>query len=51
MEQQVRKAANDNIKYEAFDFHKECGHSNWGRLSVLLGRLEADQSNFGFVLS
>ncbi|XP_067931514.1 phosphatidylinositol-3-phosphatase SAC1-like isoform X2 [Watersipora subatra] len=48
MEQQVRKAANRNINYEAFDFHKECGQNNWSRLSILMARLENYQEGFGY---
>lgn len=49
MEQLVSKAGNENIKYEAFDFHKECGHTGtrWDRLGLLMDRLQADQDDFG----
>lgn len=50
MEQLVRQSANPNLRYEAFDFHKECGHNNWGRLNVLMDRLDADQTQFGLVI-
>ena len=47
MQQQVLKAANENVRYKEFDFHKECGQSNWARLDVLISRLQNDQDNFG----
>ncbi|KAF6028128.1 SACM1L [Bugula neritina] len=49
MEQQVLRAANSNMRYEAFDFHKECSPS-WSRLSVLMDRLAADQQQFGYLM-
>lgn len=48
MQQQVLKAANDNVRYEEFDFHKECGQTNWARLDVLIHRLKAEQDSFGY---
>lgn len=47
MQQQVLKAANDNVRYEEFDFHKECGKNGWGRLDVLISRLQNEQDEFG----
>lgn len=47
MQQQVLKASNDNVRYEEFDFHKECGRSNWNRLDILISRLQSDQDEFG----
>ncbi|KAF7258500.1 hypothetical protein EG68_03982 [Paragonimus skrjabini miyazakii] len=29
----------NEVKYESFDFHQECGSRSWGRLSILLERL------------
>jgi len=48
MQQQVLKAANDNVRYEEFDFHKECGKNGWGRLDVLISRLQNEQDEFGY---
>lgn len=43
------KVINDsNLKYEAFDFHKQCGKDRWDRLSILINRLANDQDSFGY---
>ena len=34
-------------RYEAFDFHKQCGNDRWDRLSILINRLANDQDSFG----
>jgi hypothetical protein len=36
------------LKYEAFDFHKQCGKDRWDRLSILINRLANDQDSFGY---
>ncbi len=36
------------LRYEAFDFHKQCGNDRWDRLSILINRLANDQDSFGF---
>jgi hypothetical protein len=42
------KLSNDpSIKYEFFDFHKQCGKDKWDRLSILINRLANDQDTFG----
>lgn len=42
------KLINDpNLKYEFFDFHKQCGKDKWDRLSILINRLANDQDSFG----
>lgn len=43
------KAINDPmIRYEAFDFHKQCGIDKWDRLSILINRLANDQDSFSY---
>lgn len=37
------------LRYESFDFHKQCGKNRWDRLSILINRLANDQDQFGFV--
>ncbi|XP_025115480.1 phosphatidylinositide phosphatase SAC1-like [Pomacea canaliculata] len=46
--QTVSSAKNANIRYEAFDFHKECKNMRFDRLSLLLDRLEGDIKRFGY---
>ncbi|RMX42694.1 hypothetical protein pdam_00011856 [Pocillopora damicornis] len=36
------------LRYEPFDFHKECSKMRWERLSILTDRLKGDQEKFGF---
>lgn len=43
----VTRLGNTNIRYEAFDFHAECRHMRWDRLSILLDRLAHEQDEFG----
>uniref|UniRef100_A0A2C9LVI7 Phosphatidylinositol-3-phosphatase SAC1 n=1 Tax=Biomphalaria glabrata TaxID=6526 RepID=A0A2C9LVI7_BIOGL len=40
--QVVTNAQNENIRYEPFDFHKECKKMRWDRLSILMERLKPD---------
>ena len=35
------------IRYEPFDFHKECSKMRWERLSILTDKLKAVQDKFG----
>lgn len=39
---------NSSLRYEAFDFHKQCGNDRWDRLSILINRLANDQDTFGY---
>lgn len=41
---------NPNIKYEAFDFHAECGKMQWHRLDILMARLAHDQEQMSYFL-
>ncbi|KAL8575893.1 hypothetical protein ACOMHN_027291 [Nucella lapillus] len=46
--QTVANAQNENIKYESFDFHKECKGMRFDKVSILIGRLENDRKRFGY---
>jgi len=37
-------------RYESFDFHAECRHLRWDRLSILIDRLAHEQDEFGYFL-
>ncbi|GFR66006.1 phosphatidylinositide phosphatase SAC1 [Elysia marginata] len=50
LSQVITSAQNKNIRYEPFDFHKECKRMRWDRLSILLDRLEPDRNRFGYFL-
>ena len=39
-----------SVRYEAFDFHSECRHLRWDRLSILLDRLSFDQDEMGYFM-
>lgn len=39
-----------DVKYEPFDFHSECRHMRWDRLSILIDRIAMDQDEMGFFL-
>lgn len=47
----IKKMDNPLIKYESFDFHKQCGTDRWDRLSILTNRLASDMDAFGFFFS
>ncbi len=34
------------LRYNAFDFHKECSKMRWDRLSILINRLDKRQTEF-----
>lgn len=36
-----------NVRYEAFDFHTECRKMRWDRLNILIDRLAHEQDEFG----
>ncbi|GMT00947.1 hypothetical protein PENTCL1PPCAC_23121 [Pristionchus entomophagus] len=36
------------VRYNPFDFHKECHAMNWDRISVLKGQLRPEITQFGF---
>ncbi|XP_031327364.1 phosphatidylinositide phosphatase SAC1-like isoform X2 [Photinus pyralis] len=38
------------VRYEPFDFHSECRHMRWDRLSILLDRISLEQDDMGFFL-
>lgn len=39
------------VKYEYFDFHNECKHMKWDRISLLVDRIQEDLVREGSVLS
>jgi len=41
---------NQNISFEAFDFHKECGKGKWHRLHILMDKIDLDQKQFGYFM-
>ncbi|XP_041376038.1 phosphatidylinositol-3-phosphatase SAC1-like [Gigantopelta aegis] len=46
--QTVLNAQNEHVRYEAFDFHKECSQLRWDRLSLLINRLQEERKQFGY---
>ncbi|KAH9509478.1 Phosphatidylinositide phosphatase SAC1 [Bulinus truncatus] len=48
--QVVTNVQNENIRYEPFDFHKECKKMRWDRLSLLMDRLQPDMKKFGYFM-
>ncbi|XP_068694937.1 phosphatidylinositol-3-phosphatase SAC1-like isoform X1 [Montipora foliosa] len=44
----VRTVGLSSLRYEPFDFHKECSKMRWERLSILMDRLSEDQVKFGY---
>ncbi|XP_016845504.1 phosphatidylinositide phosphatase SAC1 [Nasonia vitripennis] len=46
----VQELKNQNIRYEAFDFHAECRKMQWHRLDILMARLAPDQEQMGYFL-
>ncbi|KAG7213734.1 hypothetical protein KM043_002968 [Ampulex compressa] len=46
----VQRINNENIRYEAFDFHAECKRLRWDRLNVLMERLALDQEQMRYFL-
>ncbi|KAJ7071497.1 SacI homology domain-containing protein [Mycena amicta] len=37
-----------NVRYQYFDFHNECKHMRWDRISVLIDQLEVDLKKHGY---
>lgn len=46
----VAELKNQNIKYEAFDFHHECRKMQWHRLEILMARLTHDLEQMAYFL-
>lgn len=44
----VRSINDPSVKYESFDFHKQCSKERYDRLSILTNRLATDQDAFGY---
>ncbi|CAL8097427.1 unnamed protein product [Orchesella dallaii] len=47
---QSEESSIPNTRYEAFDFHHECRKMNWGRLEILMNRLEGEVQEFGYYI-
>lgn len=47
----VNESANPNIKYEAFDFHKECSKLRYDRLKILIDRLADDLEQMSLMMT
>ncbi|KAJ7139757.1 SacI homology domain-containing protein [Mycena epipterygia] len=45
---QVLKLNLPNVRYQYFDFHNECKHMRWDRISVLIDELETDLKRHGY---
>ncbi|KAJ7356993.1 SacI homology domain-containing protein [Mycena albidolilacea] len=37
-----------SVRYQYFDFHNECKHMRWDRISVLIDELETDLKRYGY---
>ncbi|KAJ7169488.1 SacI homology domain-containing protein [Mycena filopes] len=37
-----------DVRYQYFDFHNECKHMRWDRISVLIDELETDLKRYGY---
>ncbi|KAF7411864.1 hypothetical protein HZH66_000760 [Vespula vulgaris] len=46
----VQRINNQNVRYEAFDFHAECRRLRWDRLNILMDRLTHDQEQMSYFL-
>uniref|UniRef100_A0A8C2W1M9 Phosphatidylinositol-3-phosphatase SAC1 n=2 Tax=Chinchilla lanigera TaxID=34839 RepID=A0A8C2W1M9_CHILA len=46
----VSSLGNGMIRYIAFDFHKECRHMRWDRLSILMDQVAEMQDELGYFL-
>ena len=43
----LKKRLDLSIRFEDFDFHKECAGMRYDRLTILLARIIADQDDYG----
>ncbi|KIY51304.1 hypothetical protein FISHEDRAFT_64308 [Fistulina hepatica ATCC 64428] len=48
-EKNVAIVDNPKINYQYFDFHNECKHMRWDRISVLIDRTKQDLERHGYV--
>lgn len=44
----TKQVNNQDVYYEAFDFHKECAKMRWDRLSILMDRLAQYEEQFEY---
>ncbi|KRT80353.1 hypothetical protein AMK59_6483 [Oryctes borbonicus] len=49
-EETIHNIGLSSVRYEAFDFHSECRHMQWDRLSILIDRLSFEQDEMSFFL-
>ncbi|KAJ7693664.1 SacI homology domain-containing protein [Mycena rosella] len=47
-ERYVQQVNLPGVKYQYFDFHNECKHMRWDRISVLIDELESDLKKHGY---
>jgi len=47
-EKQVTRLNFPNVRYEYFDFHNECKHMRWDRISVLIDKMREDLDRHGW---
>ncbi|XP_064466901.1 phosphatidylinositol-3-phosphatase SAC1-like isoform X2 [Ornithodoros turicata] len=50
LQEVVTVTSNNNVKYEPFDFHRECRKMRWDRLSILMDRIIPVQDNLGYFM-
>ncbi|KAL0950766.1 hypothetical protein HGRIS_007534 [Hohenbuehelia grisea] len=48
-ERYVAEVALPQVKYQYFDFHTECKHMRWDRISLLIEKLEPDLLRHGYL--
>lgn len=49
-EDQVRASSLEHLRYEWFDFHQECKHSQFANSNPLIRKMHENTKNFGFYL-
>ncbi|KAJ6604278.1 SacI homology domain-containing protein [Mycena vulgaris] len=47
-ERYVQQVDIPSVRYQYFDFHNECKHMRWDRISVLIDELESDLKKHGY---
>ena len=46
----IRNLNDPLVRYEAFDFHQQCGKHRWDKLEILMNTLANDRKNFEYFL-
>lgn len=49
-QQSIREFAHEDVKYHAFDFHKECKNMRFDRVDILVQTVQKELEEFGFFL-